>query len=106
MKLTKEIKEILSTDGLKLENYPQLQNNKRAILAAVKQNSRALLFITNKRFLKSKNFIKQAVKQNGYAIRFASDELRDDDELVMIAMRTSGCDIIKHASQRIQNYFN
>lgn len=105
MKLTKEIKEILSTDGCKLGNYPELQDNKKAILIAVEQNSRALLFI-NKRFLKNRNFIIQAVKKNGFAIRFASDELKDDDQLVMIAIRTSGFDIIKYVSPRIQNYFN
>lgn len=51
----------LSKNGLLLENYPELQNNKEAVLIAV--------------------------RQNGLALQFASEELKDDYEVVFKAVK-------------------
>ena len=38
MKLTTKIKNILAKDGWELQDYQELQNNKKAVLIAVKQD--------------------------------------------------------------------
>ena len=64
----------LSKNGLLLENFPDLQNNKEAVLIAVRQNGLALQF-ASKRLKNDKEVVLQAVKQNGLALYYASDNL-------------------------------
>ena len=75
MKLTKEIKQELSKNGAKLINYPELQNNKEAVLIAVKQNGLVLQFASAE-LRDDEVVIEEAVKQDNEAWIFASKRLQ------------------------------
>ena len=44
----------------------------------------------------------EAVKQNGYALDYASDALKDDHEIVLEAVKQDG-NALKYASVALQN---
>lgn len=75
MKLTKRIKQELAKDGYRLRQYQELQNNKEAVLIAVKSNGEALGF-ASKRLRANKAVVIEAVKQKSYALYYASKRLQ------------------------------
>lgn len=49
----------------------------------------------------NKEVVSAAVSQNGYALRFASPHLQDDEEIVLTALKNK-VGSLKYASERIQ----
>ena len=71
----------IKKDGLELNNFKELQNDKEVVLAAVQQNGLALEFASDK--LKAdRKVVLAAVQQNGNALKLASQQLKNDRELV------------------------
>ena len=100
MKLTQEIKQELAKDGLELRKYPEFQDNEEVVLLAVKENGFALEF-ASKRLQNKKEIVIEAVKEDCEALYYASDDLRDNPEIVLIAMQERW-GAIDYASERLQ----
>ena len=58
-----------------------------------------------------KEIVLEAVRPNGYALRYASERLKDDEEIVLEAVRQDGYalafawDTFGHASKRIREEY-
>ncbi|WP_064581203.1 DUF4116 domain-containing protein [Streptobacillus moniliformis] len=50
----------------------------------------------------NKDFVLEAVKNNGWALEYASKELKNDKEAVMAAVKQNG-DALQFASERLRN---
>jgi len=50
------------------------------------------------KFLSSREFMLKACKINGYALYFASEEIRQDEELVMEALKQNGF-VLKYSNE-------
>ena len=100
MKLTQEIKQELSINGCRLKEYLEFQDNEEVVLIAVKENGFALEF-ASKRLQNKKEIVIEAVKEDCEALYYASEELRDDPEIVLIAMQERW-GAIDYASERLQ----
>lgn len=48
-----------------------------------------------------KKMIMQDVRENGLALEYVTDELQDDEEVVLIAIKNN-CWALKYASERLQ----
>lgn len=83
-----KIKE-LSKNGLLLENYPELQNDKDFVLIAVRQNGLALQFASEE-LRSDKEVVLEAVNENGFALQFASEELKENKDVVLVAVNENG----------------
>ena len=74
-----------------------LKADREFMLAAVKQNGWALKYASDE--LKGdREIVLEAVKQKGYALQFASDELKGDREIVLEAVRTSGIEVLNYVT--------
>ena len=71
--------------GESLEYLPEFQNNKKIVLAAVKQDGWALNYASEE-LRKDKEVVLEAVRQWGYALRFASPELKEDEEIILVSL--------------------
>lgn len=72
---------IVSEDGWQLENFPDHQDNKKVVLAAVQNVGAALQFASHN--LKSdKDVVLAAVKNDPYVLDFADEKFRDDDDIM------------------------
>ncbi len=81
-------------DGIVLE--AGLQGDRERVLAAVKQNWRALQSASTE--LKGdREIVLEAVKQNGYPLFYASAALKGDREIVLEAVKKNG-EALRHAS--------
>ena len=56
---------------------------------------------TREKLKRDREVVLEAVKQDGYALRFASEELRGDRDVVMEAVKQNG-DALQYASQELQ----
>jgi hypothetical protein len=79
----------LQLNGKQLEFVPQFKGDKDVVLAAVKQNGEALKFASEE-LQGDKGFMMAVVAQNGVALEFASEELQGDKEVVMAAVKQNG----------------
>ena len=69
----------------KFEGY----NNIEFVLAAVRQDSEALQYASNK-LKNNRKIVLVAVRQDGLALQYASDELKNNREIVLSAVRQNG----------------
>ncbi len=79
----------------------ELANNKTFMLQAVKQNGSALKFASEE-LRNDREFILEAVKQNGYALECASKELQNDSEIVLEAVKQNSY-ALQFASKELRN---
>ena len=80
---------VLSTEGLMLGHVvarPVWSDDEEAVCVAVAQNGLALEF-ASERLRDRRDVVKRAVRQNGLALAFASRRLRDDYCVVDVAVR-------------------
>ena len=75
-------------------------DNKEVVLTAVKEDGRALKY-ASERLKDDKEFILKAVKQDGRALEFASKNLKNDKEVVLTAVKDHGS-ALEYASAEIQ----
>lgn len=81
--------ELLSNDGLQLENAPESRRSDRElVLAAVTQCGSALRFATMD-LRADFDIVLQAVKNHGDAFLFASSDLRIDKDIVSVSLQHS-----------------
>ncbi len=99
MELTEKIKQELSKDGLKLVRYPKLKNNKEAVLVAVKQNGWALEF-ASKKLRANKEVVLEAVKESDWVLQYASYDLTEDKDFMLEAVKQNGFAICKRGVER------
>lgn len=86
VKLTEDDKVILKKiqrKGKLLSKYQQYEDNDVMVNAAIKNNGLALEF-ASQRLRNDKDIILTAVKQNGLAIKFALDHITDNDIITTI----------------------
>jgi Domain of unknown function (DUF4116) len=76
--------------------------HENVVLRAEAINSNVLDFCKDKSFSNNKDVMLAAVKDDGFAIQFASENLRDDRELAMIAISNKARSL-EHLSPRLQN---
>lgn len=80
---------VVKRDGLALQNFPEWNEEEEVVLAAVKQNGKALRFTP----LRNKKVVLEAVRQNGYAIQYVPESMRDK-EMALTAVHQNGNTII------------
>ena len=80
---------------------PLLTLSSKALLIAVNQNGFALQYATEEQ-KNDPNIVLAAVKQNGQALMYASYDLKKNPEIVKAAIEQD-CDAFKSASPRLQN---
>jgi len=78
----------------------ELQADKKIIMQALKKDGRALLF-ASKSLKADKEVVMEAVKQDGHSFEYASKELRSDKEVVMEAVKQQGRSF-EYASKELQ----
>jgi len=98
--LKQDILNILAKNFYGLQHYPELRNNKEVVLEAVKQYGWALKYASDE-LRANKEVVIEAVKQDGYALRFASDELKANKEVVLGAVKQNRY-ALKYASDELQ----
>lgn len=76
---------------------------KRVAMEAVKQQGRALQFVSTAHTAHEKEVVREAVKQDGLALNFATDELKNDLEVVLQALRQTRVALI-HASEEQRSH--
>lgn len=81
----KIISKALEMDPRTLKFIPQELQTKEMVIAAVMKNGRVLEFAKN--FQGDKVIVTEAIKQDGFALDFASDELKEDTEVVDLAYK-------------------
>jgi lambda repressor-like predicted transcriptional regulator len=74
---------------------------KRSALIAVKQDGMELRYVSNE-LKKDREVVLAAVKENGLALEYASDELKNDREVVLAAVEENGW-AIEYASDELKN---
>ena len=78
----------------------ELQADKKIIMQALKKDGRALLF-ASKSLKADKEVVMEAVKQDGHSLDYASKKLRSDKEVVMEAVKQQGRSF-EYASKELQ----
>ena len=78
---------------LGLGNFKVICENKKLIMKAVKQYRDALRYASEE-LKNDREFMLKAVKQNGGALKYASEELRVDREIVLEAVKQDGYALI------------
>lgn len=90
----------LKLNGLLLKDEKDLQQDKEAVLIAVKQNGLSLQFASEE-CKKDIKIVFYAVRNNGRALEFAHETLRDNPGIVATAIRNNRIAYI-HASRRLK----
>merc|ERR1712113_1379161 len=75
--------------------------NEEIVLAAVKQNGRALVYSSLK-CRDHEEIVLAAVKQDGRALEYASDSVRNNELVVMTALKQCGSHAFRYASAEIK----
>ena len=70
-------------------------------MAAVKQDGYAFRHVS-KELKNNKRVVMAAVKQNGFALEFASEELKNNKAVVLAAVKTNGS-ALRYASEQLKN---
>jgi hypothetical protein len=90
----------LKLNGKKLEFVPQFKGDKDVVLAAVKQNGRALEYVSEE--LKSdKEVVLAAVAQTVAALKYVSEELKGDKEVILVVVTQNGW-ALNYASKELK----
>ena len=89
----------VNKDGYNLYKLKDFQNDKDVVLAAVQQNGFALKYASEE-LKKDREIVLAAVRQNGYALEYAS-ELKKDREIVLAAVRQNGY-ALEYASEHLK----
>jgi hypothetical protein len=71
------------------------------VLSQVKQDGYALQFASG-RLQDNEDIVREAVKQNGLALCYASERLKDNEDIVKIAVKQNGW-ALRYASERLQD---
>ena len=71
------------------------------IMNTVKNNGEALKY-ASENAQNNRDIVKAAVKNNGEALEYASERLRDDKEIVIYAVKNNR-EALKYASERLRN---
>jgi len=92
-------------DGRALSYVPNFSDDRDIVFEAIKQDGRALLY-ANKKFFSDKEIMLEVVRkpQSAYLIAFASDELKDDMDIIRTAYSVNKA-YLKYASDRIKDEF-
>ena len=88
----------------KLERIKEIElhsRDKEYILSRVQEDIELLEFVDTE-LLSDKSFMISVIKLNGLALKYASDELKDDKSVVIIALRESAGFALKYASKRLR----
>jgi hypothetical protein len=80
---------------------PLLNLSSKALLIAVNQNGFALQYATEEQ-KNDPNIVLAAVKKNGEVLEYASESLKNDPNIVLAAVSNCG-DAIKYASEELKN---
>ena len=73
------------------------------ILAAVKSNGYALEYASPE-LRNNKDVVMTAVQNDGHALQFASEELRSDIDVVLAAVQRSGDWMLEYTSKELREY--
>ena len=84
------------------EASAELQDDRDVVLAAVKQNGKALQFASEAR-RDDKEIVLAAIQQNDWAFTVASDPMRDNGEVASATFIKNGWQL-ENASDRIKNH--
>ena len=79
----------------------ELRGDKEVVLAAVKNDARALEFASDN-LKNDKEIVLTAVQSKGEALKFASDKLKNDKEIVLTAAQNYGS-FLQYASEELKN---
>mmetsp|Transcript_120565 Transcript_120565/g.257480 ORF Transcript_120565/g.257480 Transcript_120565/m.257480 type:complete len:583 (-) Transcript_120565:203-1951(-) len=91
----------VATNGRKLETAPpDILEDPEVVLYAVQDFGFAMRWASED-LRKNKAFVKLAVQVNSFALKYADDALLDDFEVVLTACKSGGT-ALKYASQRLQ----
>lgn len=71
------------------------------ILKRIAYNIDILQFV-NKKLLHDKEFMTKVVEINGFALKYGALEIKDNKEIVMIALKNSDGFALKYASKRLR----
>ena len=88
----------------KLEKIKEMElhsKDKEYILNLVQEDI-DLLELVNTELLIDKSFMISVIKLNGLAFKYASDELKDDEDFVKVALQNSAGFALKYASKRLR----
>lgn len=89
---------------LKLKRIKEIElhsTDKEYILNIVQEDI-DLLELVNTELLIDKSFMTSVIKVNGLALKYASDELKDDEDFVKVALQNSAGFALKYASKRLR----
>ena len=103
-KLTdKELKKIKKDEEEKKEVVAKLVSDKKTVMEILENypDEKTVSYVSES-LRNDKEVMMKAVSLNSNSLRLSSDKLKDDDELVNIAMRTYPCSL-KYASNRLRN---
>jgi hypothetical protein len=87
-------------DPRAVEAIPPVAQSPELVHLAIKRSPWALLSC-DERYLSDRDTVRLAVSQTGMLLRFCHVDLRDDEELVRLALRTD-LDALEWASERLQ----
>ena len=83
----KTVRLILSKNGMYLKNVNKLlKNDLKLVLTAVKQNSRASIFM-DPSLWSNKTIVMQVLRGNGLSLESASNKLKNDYDIVLTAVK-------------------
>lgn len=88
----------------KLQRIKEIElhsTDKEYILNLVQEDIDLLEFV-DKELLSDKSFMMGVIKVNGLALKYASDELKDDEDFVKVALQNSAGFALKYASKRLR----
>ena len=89
---------------VKLKRIKEIEENskdKEYILNLVQEDIDLLEFV-DKELLSDKSFMISVINLNGLALKYASDELKDDEDFVKVALQNSAGFALKYASKRLR----
>ena len=85
----------VTDDGYNLYKLKDFQNDRDVVLAAVQQNGFALKYASEE-LKKDREIVLAAVRQNGYALEYASEHLKADRMIVLVAIKNNNMDALKY----------
>jgi hypothetical protein len=100
------VNKIRPIKSLKKRNFLEVHkmmkwSDKEMVLEAVKQNGYSLKY-ASKELKNDKEVVLEAVKQYSYSLQYASKELKNDKEVVLEAVKKNGYSL-EYASKELQN---
>jgi len=84
----KRVLKKVAVDGSELKNFPEFHNDKKVVLAAVQDVGYALEYASEE-LRGDREIVLAAVQNYGYALQHASEALRRDRAIVLTAVRNS-----------------